>query len=900
VRQSLVTAGFGPLPVVGIVGPQTLAAVRAFQRRRGRTQDGRLLGDTLHALATATGTLPPSTGLGEPAQHRGRAADLSIPCAGTPTMLDRFAFGGATPTAAHRTALASLARTIVASWATDRPVHTVCIDGHADSVGSLAANEALGQRRAEAIRAELIAAIDREDPSVARRIAFWATTSGETKPVAPNTDDEHRARNRRVEVRLGQAWRGGTQEPGVSIAAVEASGEATEDLAEADKSFDVLLCATKRLRATARNRPGGTPAYTWTVAHPWIARLQQTGGTQAHPNLVDVRGVSPGSTTVTVTHKPASGATATATATIVVQAPAVRAMPRYGCHDLRKGDKDRDSADGNRPRWGGVARAAATVCLPAPASPPADPRHVRDLQEDLRRLGFLVVGAPSGEFDRATEWAVREFQIYAKMPRVARVRAGVDASLRRGAHLVAADLGFDEPTGLSAYVASLEAVDNDACYGGSVSGVVNAATRACIDRWLQNEWRCPVIVEAWSMRRGARHRPVAINLWAHDAHASASPRMFARDFTGYYTMPTGHAADDMHVIGDFVTYLTWSGPRSLPPQHTWTDAELLPAALTGTASPTGAARTTYRVVRAVSEVECIGFFDSVNCYDNAFVSVGPCHWTLGIVDAAGGSVSRGELCGYLAYLRHADRAAFFAAFEFFGARIDRDWTSAAGANDGADLFDAGSRKYTGWVAQQQENGTFLRAPLNEADGNYFKTWHWHYRFVMAGRTIEGYRRRMWDMARVRLRDILAVPWGAGVANVGTRPATIGDVFTSERAVAMLLRWHIRFPGHVVSGGAPGTRLRNALRDAKAAGASLTWTGDPSRWTDAHETLLVDGIMSASPANVHDTLEYVRDWPTWVGGSNPRGFTLAAPMASRLSAARASFTLDGTGLPPAPP
>ena len=39
--------------------------------------------------------------------------------------------------------------------------------------------------------------------------------------------------------------------------------------------------------------------------------------------------------------------------------------------------------------------------------------------------------------------------------------------------------------------------------------------------------------------------------------------------------------------------------------------------------------STYKVVRAVAEVEAIGFFDGINGYDNAFLSMGPCHWTMG-------------------------------------------------------------------------------------------------------------------------------------------------------------------------------------------------------------------------------------------------------------------------------
>jgi hypothetical protein len=587
----------------------------------------------------------------------------------------------------------------------------------------------------------------------------------------------------------------------------------------------------------------------------------------------------------------------------------------YGCHDLRIRDRDADPVGGALPIWGGVNNPPASIC-PAPAPPVAVaaaglhvvaiPQHVRQLQEDLRTLGFSIVGNPSGTFDLFTSWAVREFQIYASMATVARVRAGVPAAQRQGAHLVAT-LGEDAAANLSVYVSSLEAVANDGAgrYAGSKSGVVNAATRVALEHWLENNFRCPVVIEAWGMRAGNRDALLASNVWAHDSFPNRAPRFFARDFSGYYTLPAGHDATAMQVIGDFATFAGKSGPRSEPPNHVISEGEMLPEALTGVAAPAGAALSSYKVIRSVSEVECIGFFDCVNCFDNAFVSTGPCHWTLGIVTAGVALTDEGELCGYLAYLRDADNAAFVSAFENFGARIDEDWVSG-GVADGRDLFNS-QHKFAGWVALQNEAGGFTRLARSEAEGNYFKTWHWHYRFVMAGRTIAGYRRRMWHMARTRVRDILRAAWGTrDVAQVAgadgaLRAATIGDVFTSECAVACILRWHIRSPGHVITARQAGRQLRSALPRARADNPTLVWNGDPSAWTDAHETALLEALLAVAPANVLAAFNYLRAWPNWLPPArNPRGFTLAAPAASALLRTRGSFELDRADLPPEPP
>jgi outer membrane protein OmpA-like peptidoglycan-associated protein len=76
------------------------------------------------------------------------------------------------------------------------------VEGHTDSVGGEVANLTLAERRAEAVRGELLSA--KVAPG---RVSVRAY--GETKPVAPNTrpdgsdNADGRARNRRVEILIG-------------------------------------------------------------------------------------------------------------------------------------------------------------------------------------------------------------------------------------------------------------------------------------------------------------------------------------------------------------------------------------------------------------------------------------------------------------------------------------------------------------------------------------------------------------------------------------------------------------------------------------------------------------------------------------------------------------------------
>lgn len=76
------------------------------------------------------------------------------------------------------------------------PGAEILVEGHTDARGDEAANRALSQQRAIAVRDHLLLHL----PITADRIA--AVGRGETRPVASNDTEEGRARNRRIEVVL--------------------------------------------------------------------------------------------------------------------------------------------------------------------------------------------------------------------------------------------------------------------------------------------------------------------------------------------------------------------------------------------------------------------------------------------------------------------------------------------------------------------------------------------------------------------------------------------------------------------------------------------------------------------------------------------------------------------------
>jgi len=85
----------------------------------------------------------------------------------------------------------------LADFLQQHPSRSVLIEGHTDSVGSAAANNALSQRRADAVDAAL----------GGLGLAAQRTTTigyGEDYPVADNATDTNRALNRRVEVYIAE------------------------------------------------------------------------------------------------------------------------------------------------------------------------------------------------------------------------------------------------------------------------------------------------------------------------------------------------------------------------------------------------------------------------------------------------------------------------------------------------------------------------------------------------------------------------------------------------------------------------------------------------------------------------------------------------------------------------
>jgi hypothetical protein len=547
---------------------------------------------------------------------------------------------------------------------------------------------------------------------------------------------------------------------------------------------------------------------------------------------------------------------------------------RYDGHTLRVGDHDRNAA--------GIARYGGTD-RPEPAPGTA---LVRQLQDDLLGLGFTLVGTPDGTFGNGTAEAVREMQAAARSASTAQAPTSGGTTDNHAQVAV--------PAGQR--------------HAGAVTGMADPATAAAIDRWITNGWRSPVVARSMNGANVDRD-----NIWGFDEVTNPNRPVVVRDLSGDWALPAGRPAGAFHACGRFEA-AAGAGPIALAPQHVWPQAELLPDAAGVNLTPLtmGAGqRSTFKVVRAVSELECQGFLDVVNAWDDAVISIGPCHWTFAL--PGGANKAPGELAGFAAFCEHAYPDAFEAVFTRYGLRPAQTWRQVDGSPTGRPML-TNQRKYVGWWSRPDRPGTAI--PSDAATADRFRSWHWVHRFQMAARTHPRWRSAMYDMARIRLRDVLSCPWGKttgadGVPDIAGRPATIGDVVTSERAVALVHRWHIFRPADMIAANAAGPVLRAALA---AVGRPA---GDPATWADAFDGQYVNQLLAALPGGIGDMNGLVR-WPQW--GANPRGYALdrtgfeSTPAVvppgytppdditvagGLLSAHRASFLLDASGLPPAP-
>lgn len=451
---------------------------------------------------------------------------------------------------------------------------------------------------------------------------------------------------------------------------------------------------------------------------------------------------------------------------------------------------------------------------------------VKRVQEDLRTLGFTVVGEADGQEGPRYHRAIREFQIFANSARVASEVPVKPTPLR--------------------WVERLQGVDNTTPSPPKVNGIADSGTLAAIAYWLATErnYRCPLVFEARAVGKKIKSStfiPTLANVWdfSDPGFAVLKAQADAEKIKGYrielrycdFTVPVSPATDwdKMVVLGQRMHGVGFIGGVPSVPRRPELQSECLPENTSRASwkNLTGPAKSVFRVIRTVAERECIGYFDALNSYDNAVMSLGPCHWTLTLGRAANGSkkATSGELPATLAFAIGRDPSLAIDHLTPYGVGLDGKWENGkTGSNFNVSWQK--TRNYAGWMAWTHDGARIDML----SDLEWFRGPHWFKRIKDLQRAKGYFSALQWDMVRMRLRDLMCAPVGSGPYSKNQ----LGEIFTTELAAAMLLRLHVRYSGIL------DPKPRAAIvKMIKLSGV----TGDVKNWGQTEQTKLIDGLKA---------------------------------------------------------
>ena len=292
----------------------------------------------------------------------------------------------------------------------------------------------------------------------------------------------------------------------------------------------------------------------------------------------------------------------------------------------------------------------------------------------------------------------------------------------------------------------------------------------------------------------------------------------------------------------------WSDadPSAIDAIPQWTNITI--ESLTGDSFDQASAQTrsTYKVIRAVTQFESGATFDGVNSWDTTRVSFGPYQFALFLNGRAS------ELPAFLSFLATALPEDFNAAFGRYGIGAQAAWPDAT-APAPRPLYFPTERK---WATYLQQFGLetwsgIVSVAQNDVvtadDADYFKNWHWFYRWVMACRLFPNIWLKCWNLCRYRLQALLNAPCRAAGLIGGT---TLGQVYTSEKAVTALLRVHVNRPAAIIqSPGRASNYITDSIANAITAG---NLPNNPAQWTNNQhqdvDTAMVQALLDAATTN----------------------------------------------------
>ena len=551
--------------------------------------------------------------------------------------------------------------------------------------------------------------------------------------------------------------------------------------------------------------------------------------------------------------------------------------PLYGGWDLQFGDDDAAL------RYAGLARTATGG-------------HITALVADLRTLGFTAPDENTTTFDARVAMAVREFQIEASQAKICVPREGrrvatpavrqylgrchgiVDAETRRLLQLwldlprVDGDPAEHAQANVSRARNGLLVV---AC--GSTPQTVPVASQVVkVDLWGPCGTPKADGVDTFDYKvTDRRHWAVdRLQRW-ETPRAAEMPNLF--DFSEGIVVPLQDV--DVVPIGRHNTHII-HGPWLIS-SDTWRSTQLtLDRFRQHPRAGVPVREEDWRIVCGMTQPETSGFADIMNGYDHALFSFGWCHWTLRAA-VQGKEAGPGELGALLAWYRQRDPEAFNADFGRWGVAAPM-WPTKREAPG----------KYIASVLFYGLPANGFAVPHRAAapgDGHYLnhtwmRSWRVFYRIAQSVRRSAGMHAAMREFAVRRIWELLHHTWSwAGVA-LFTTPATLGQLFTSQKAIVALLRWHINQPGDLFGDRAPFTaqkRLADAVRTAAAEYRRVAGLGP---------NILIDAATLDDP-NAAGAVAFQNQLLT--------SLTINEPESVRAGDAVAAKLPDGTSLSGAP-
>jgi hypothetical protein len=525
----------------------------------------------------------------------------------------------------------------------------------------------------------------------------------------------------------------------------------------------------------------------------------------------------------------------------------------------------------------------------------SDPRMFSSiclLRQDLNTLGFRV-RPERKEFDDELYYAVREFQMAA----------------RNFENLAYAPTG-----GASRDLQDLQPIlkPPGAKYEGALNGEVDKFTEAALTFWINNHLRSPIIIAAYNrlpsetlkvrsdraLWRDPGGHTFAFLRQSDDLHQSERMRspasfygVFVRDLSGYYPvsgernllevrLPLGHFAHPKNESGGPALDGAFALPECEATLKNLTDLPYTDAPPPADPQQRYALHSTFRVIRAVAEQHSQGYLDAVDASYSGGLRFGLLQWILS-------DDPQDRLPGPLRDLQTQDNVQYKHFFEAF-------------LLDQRERKPAAIRVQHGWFAVHRFAMAARSQPLRPPNRVSSVSWNniqWKNACLVLKELLERQCQQLLQPCPAQLNGV-----------------PLGKLYTSEKAVALLLHWHLVRENTETASFPRVDRLplQRALDFAaqwlkNRPNAGQVFPENPEMWkTPELQAALTDGLFEAMarggkrkgdrPLDMESLLR-IYGWPMWRlstdAPNNPQEYSMEDPRDAYAMAWRILHRMEKT-------